>query len=98
MPLSETTEDEKEKNISEVYLDPNLKIVWVDSFNIAKREDDLCYVRLCANLPEGLYEQSKFMTDTDSLKELAKSICSILNYYPTKPQTKSTKTGKKLKL
>lgn len=92
MPLDEAIV-ENEDDVVEVHLDPSLKLVWVDSIRISKRDDGLCCMSLSANVPEGLLEQTKFMTNQESLKEFVNVICSVLNYYPSKP----TKSGKKTK-
>ncbi|MFT5700257.1 MAG: hypothetical protein ACI8ZB_003129 [Desulforhopalus sp.] len=93
---SKTTE-EKENKVVEIKLDPNLKAVWVDNIHMANRDDGISCIRLSANLPEGLSEQSRFMTNVKSLKEFVEVICSTINYYPTKKTTKTVKPSRKPK-
>ncbi len=87
-------ENKKQKTV-EIHLDPTQKTVWVDNLHMAKRNDDINCVRLSADLPEGLFEQVRFMTSTKCLEEFVDIICSTINYYPIKKQPEKAKPSKK---
>ncbi|MBW1650887.1 MAG: hypothetical protein JRJ44_09505 [Deltaproteobacteria bacterium] len=72
----------------ELHLNANIKPVWIDDFDIGIREDDICFLRLVTNLPEGVFEQYKIMTNKRNLKEIINSLCSALKYYPVSDDTK----------
>lgn len=65
-----------------------LNSLWVDGINVARRNDEICFVRLLANLPEGVSEQCRFMTTTPHLKEFINALCSSLDYFPKKSEIK----------
>jgi len=65
-------------------LDSSIKNVWVDNLHLAVRDDDVCCVRLSTNLPEGVFEQVRFMTNKSQLEEFIEILCSTTNYYPSK--------------
>jgi len=75
---------EKEQKVVELHLDANIKNVWVDNLHLAVRDDGICVVRLSTNLPEGLFEQVRFMTNKGQLEEFLEILCSTTNYYPSK--------------
>ena len=97
MPTTTENTANKEKDITEIHLDPSLKTLWVDHFHMAEREDGVCCVRLSTNLPDGFYEQSRFMTNKKSIKEFVDIICASISYYPTKEKKISRKSSKKPK-
>jgi len=66
----------------QLVLDPNLKTVWIDNIYMAKRLDGVSIVRLSTHLPEGMFEQLRFMASEQSLKNFVDIICTTLNYYP----------------
>lgn len=65
---------------------------WVDVFNVSLREDGQVLVRFFTQLPEGVFEQSRIMTNKDQLKTLVDSICDGLGHYPVKKKEKKKKT------
>lgn len=69
---------------AELYADTSLKSLWVDNVQLAIREDDVCFCRWSASLPEGFFEQAKFMTGKKQLKEIIDTLCFTANYYPDK--------------
>ncbi len=79
------------KQAVELHVDRSLKNLWVDTLHLAGRKDNMCLIRLSTNLPEGLYEQVRFMTSKTLLKGFVDLICSTINYYPVKPQKKEQK-------
>lgn len=80
--------NEQEKKVVELHLDNSIKNVWVDNLHLAVRDDGVCCVRLSTNLPEGLFEQVRFMTAKSQLEEFIEIICSTTNFYPSKKTTK----------
>lgn len=90
--MSQTIEEEK---ILEIIPDDSLKPVWVDHINLAIREDDICAIRLSTNLPDGLYEQIRFMTNVKQLKEFIVRLCESTNFYPKKVNSKKGKLESK---
>lgn len=73
---------EKQTRHFEIIVDPNTKTLAVDSMQLATRSDGTNCIRLCIALPEGVYEQGRFMVSTENLKNFAKMICERLDYYP----------------
>ncbi len=55
----------------EVILDPKLPPMWVDALNVTYREDDICVVRLFADLPECRVECGRFYTTIDFVAQMA---------------------------
>ncbi len=78
----------KDQNIMQPKLNtnPTLPNLWVDSLNVASREDNICVLRFFTSLPEGFFEQVRVMTDKQKLKKFVDALCNTLNYYPTKKQ------------
>lgn len=74
--------NEKKEQVSEILISSETNILWVDSLDISTRSDGLVLIRLVANLPEGMIEQSKVITTQINLKKTITNICEILNYYP----------------
>ncbi len=76
----------KDQNITQptLHANPTLPNLWVDSLNVASREDNICVLRFFSSLPEGIFEQTRVMTDNQKLKKFVDAICNTLNYYPTK--------------
>ena len=73
-----------EKQPVEFHLDANLKNIWIDNLRLAVRDDDVCCVSLSTTLPEGIFEQIRFMTNKRQLKEFIEILCSTTNYYPNR--------------
>ena len=77
-----------QKQTVQLVLDPNLKTVWIDNIFMAKRLDGVSLIRLSTHLPEGMFEQLRFMASEQSLKNLVDVICTNLNYYPDEKSIK----------
>ncbi len=75
---------EHDVKVMELHIDTNLKNAWVDNIHLAVRDDGVSVVRLSTNLPEGLFEQLRFITTKKQLEEFADVICKTINYYPSK--------------
>ena len=80
MPINK--KEMKEKAV-QLHLDNTKGNVWVDNLHMAMRQDDIGIVRLSTNLPEGLFEQVRFMTSKKQLKEFVDIICATLDYEPS---------------
>ena len=79
-----TEQKENKIKMVELNVDPNLKTIWVDNIYIAKRSDGVSLIRLSTSLPEGLFEQVRFITSDKALKNIVDIICSNIDYYPNK--------------
>lgn len=90
-----TTDTKQPPQNIELHTDPNLKTIWVDNLFLAKRLDGISCVRLSANLPEGSYEQVRFMTSEQHLKEFINLLCLNLDYFPDKKSLKKTTISEK---
>jgi len=66
----------------ELHIDTSLKNIWVDNLHLAVRDDGVCVARFSTNLPEGLFEQLRFMTSRSKLEEFVEIFCATMNYYP----------------
>lgn len=75
--------NKNEQKVVELHIDNSMKNVWVDNIHMAVREDDVCVIRLSTNLPEGLFEQLRFITNKSRLKEFVDIICSTISYHPS---------------
>ena len=78
------TKTEPQKKQPNLHFNSTLPNLWIDSMSLAVREDNICVLRFFTMLPEGVFEQSRIMTDKNKLRGIADAICSSLNYYPTK--------------
>ena len=83
--------NEPEKKVVELHLDSSIKNVWVDNIHLGIREDGVCCVRLSTSLPEGHFEQIRFMTNKSQLEEFIDILCKTTNYYPGKETSKEKK-------
>ena len=82
----------KKKNIDkqkviELHSDSSIRNIWVDNLHLAIRDDDICVVRFSTNLPEGIFEQLRFVTNREQLKEFVNILCATLDYYPSKEKS-----------
>ena len=66
----------------ELRLNSDISPVWIDGIEVGVRDDDICFLRLISELPEGAFEQYKIMTNRPNLKKIINSLCSALKYYP----------------
>jgi hypothetical protein len=82
--MAKKIEKDKKTVELELHVDTSIKNVWVDNLHMAVREDDVCVVRLSTYLPEGYFEQVRFMTNKNQLKDFIEILCSTINYYPDK--------------
>lgn len=80
--------NESQQKVVELHIDSSLRSIWVDNLHMAVREDGVCVIRLSTNLPEGIFEQLRFMTNKSQLEEFVEILCSTMNYYPTKEKAK----------
>ncbi len=80
--------NKEKKKMVEIIIDQNYKTVWVDNLHMAVRDDGIACIRLSVGLPEGIFEQVRFMTSKDKLKEFVDVICSTIKYYPESPKDK----------
>jgi len=86
-----SSNNNKGQKIVELHVDNSLKNTWVDNIHMAVRDDDISLVRLSTNLPEGLFEQLRFLTSKKRLIEFVDIICSTINYYPSAPDSLKNK-------
>lgn len=87
--------EEKVIQPQEFKLNPNLNTLWVDSIDVSVREDNLCLIRFLTGLPEGIFEQTRLMTNTDILKQFIDSICLSLDHYPIRENLNISTNGRK---
>jgi hypothetical protein len=73
----------------ELHCNTDISPVWIDGVNIGIRDDDICFLRLISELPEGACEQYKMMTNKSNLKKIINSLCSALKYYPVPDDKKN---------
>ena len=62
----------------------NLPTLWVDSFRVGVREDKIVSINFYAAQPEGQFEQVRVVSGTETLKNLIKTLCKSMDYYPIK--------------
>lgn len=67
-----------------VISDPGLKTIFIDSIEIGFREDNLCFLRMVTELPEGKVEQGKFFIPRHLLENVIKGAAEILESNPIK--------------
>ena len=79
----------KKQKVVQLHLDPSIKSLWVDNLHMAVRDDDVGVIRLSTNLPEGLFEQIRFMTGKKQLKEFVDIICATIDYFPSEDKIKT---------
>lgn len=72
--------------------DMTIKSSWVDSFNIAVREDGVVMIRGFASLPEGHFEQMRFLTTRKNMEELVDILCGVMQYTPRPPAQQKIET------
>jgi hypothetical protein len=92
--MSKNKENSEKKAVVELHIDSSLKNVWVDNLHMAVRDDNVCVIRLSTSLPEGVFEQLRFMTNRSQLEEFVEILCATMNYYPQKDKTPSLKKNK----
>jgi hypothetical protein len=69
----------------------NLQTLYVDGAEIHRRNDGMHFIMFTAGLPEGTFEQCRFIIDAEHLHKIIDAMCDNSNYYPKKP-VKSAKT------
>lgn len=62
----------------------NLPTLWVDSFRVGVRKDKIVSINFYAAQPEGQFEQVRVISGEEPLKNLIKTLCKSMDYYPTK--------------
>lgn len=63
-----------------------LATLFIDGVRINSRKDNLFLIRFTTNLPEGTYEQVRFMTDSIHLQKFIEALCRSSKYYPQQPK------------
>lgn len=77
---------------SKVIFNNNLPTLHIDGAVVSVRKDEVCFINLITETPEGAFEQSRFMINESDLKIVINSLCDSTKYYPKLP--KKTKTNK----
>jgi hypothetical protein len=80
-----------QQKVIELHTDNSIRNIWVDNLHLAIRDDGVCVARLSASLPEGLFEQLRFVTNRSQLEEFTEILCATMNYYPQKDKAPSIK-------
>ncbi len=62
----------------------NLPTLWVDAFRVGVRKDRVVSINFYAAQPEGQFEQVRVVSGEEALKNLIKTLCKSMDYYPTK--------------
>lgn len=76
---------------------PRLQTIFIDSIEIGFREDDLCFLRMVTELPEGKVEQGKFFITRPLLEKFITGVSEALTPTPKKTGAeKEKKSGKSL--
>lgn len=73
----------------------DLPVILADDVYFSTRSDNLCFIRLTTQLPEGRAEQARIMMGIGQLKAALDVICNHINYFPEKASTKKTAPTKK---
>ena len=92
MPNNKNTTDSKDK---EIVLNNELPTIFIDGISIRVRNDNCALIRLLSTLPEGPYEQGRFIILDEDLRMIIQSLCESAEYYPPKPKKRTTKNEKK---
>lgn len=74
--------EEQEEDAVEIVADYNLKTIWADDIFFAKRDDGICALKMTSNLPDGVFEQGRFMMSEDAIKRFIDMGCNYLDYTP----------------
>ena len=82
------------KDSSEFHTNTNLPNIWIDTFHLAVRDDNVCVLRFYANLPEGQFEQARVVTTMDHLKKISDLIQTSIDIHGKEetPEEKPKKT------
>ncbi len=75
-----------------VIFNHNLPTLHVDGAMVSVRKDEVCFINLITETPEGAFEQGRFMINESDLKIVIDSLCASIEYYPKLP--KKNKTSK----
>lgn len=92
MPKNEDKDDLEDKDL---ILNNDLPCIHIDGLEIHTREDDFVFIRLISSLPEGPYEQYRFMISDEDCRGLIEAICETIDYYPSNPNRTKPKINKK---
>lgn len=79
-------EENDKQDDEKIRIGYNLSSKWVDNIHIAEREDDIVLIRLSTSFPEGEFEQTRYMTSKDQLKDMVDTISTVIGYYPEPPE------------
>ena len=82
-------EDQEEDSI-EIIANDSLKTIWIDDIFFAKRDDGICALKMTSNLPDGIFEQGRFMMSEDAVKRFVDMSCNYLKYTPETTKKKKT--------
>ncbi len=89
-----TKNNKNQPKVIELHTDNSIRNIWVDNLHLAIREDGICVVRLSASLPEGVFEQLRFITNRSQLEEFTETLCATMNYYPQKDKANPARKNK----
>lgn len=81
MPAEETP-------VTPFNMNEHLPSLWIDSISVAQRSDDICVISFFANMPSGMFEQTRVLTGTAHLKNFIDAMCKTMNYFPEQEKKK----------
>lgn len=67
-------------SVQPTHTNPANPTILIDGIELALREDDLCFLRLIINLPEGKFEQGKFFLTRSLLKRFIEDASKALDH------------------
>jgi hypothetical protein len=82
MPIEHEQTQKKTIAPKEFHANDNLQSLFVDYVRVASRKDGMYLIRCAVNLPEGIYEQARFLTDTKHFQRMIDTLCQSSKYYP----------------
>jgi len=68
----------------EIHTNPNMSTLFFDALNIGVRTDGLVLLRFLMSLPEGFFEQGRFVTSRKHILSIIDVLCRQMNHYPKK--------------
>ena len=72
-------------------VDPSIPTVWVDRMQVLARAE-VATLRFQTALPEARYEVCRVQTSLGHLRDIVDVLCRTLEYYPTDPKKKVSKS------
>lgn len=82
--------EEPEEDAVEIIVDHRLKTIWLDDIFLAQRDDGICALKMTSTLPDGVFEQGRFMMSEDAVKRFIDMSCNYLKYTPETIKKKKT--------